>query len=315
MNKNANLRSEEQVDDCADFSNHFIETPLESNPLTFHLIPIERVESDKIELQIEPRAPIGKIKTDLSIFNFEEPHDNLIFQNKNTQDEKSWKLPFEDKILKAIEELKSNELVVEFVPKAPVPITYNIPFLRRQTDLSMFNFEEPQDNTIFENKNTQESVNEHSFNDEPMFLNKLFEGEFDDNHERIFVEEPKVAAKNVEKIVSIPKTPFGRKPLDLSIFTFEDTTLMESVELSFKESCDDELKLLSDQLRGTTIDLNHEKILRNERRKNNRRRRMRKTKSKKERMNAKLTKRLSSLNSPLKRTHWESGKRSRGRFR
>ena len=53
--------------------------PLESNPSPFHLIPIERVESEKIELQIELRVPVRKVNTDLSIFNFEEPHDNPIF--------------------------------------------------------------------------------------------------------------------------------------------------------------------------------------------------------------------------------------------
>ena len=73
-----------QFDDCANFSNHYIEMPLESNQSSFYLIPIEKVESEKIELQIELRVPVGKVNTDLSIFNFEEPHDNPIFENNNT---------------------------------------------------------------------------------------------------------------------------------------------------------------------------------------------------------------------------------------
>ena len=158
-------------------------------------------------------------------------------------------------------------------------------------------------------------MNENFFNDKLMFLNKLFEGECDYNHEKIIIEEPKLSYNHVEEAVSISRTPFGRKPLDLSIFTFKDTIPMENVDHSFKENCEDELKLLSDQLRGTTIDLHCDEILENKRCENNRRRRMRKTKNKKERMKDKLTKRLSSLNSPLKRTHWESGKRSRGRYR
>ena len=120
------------------------------------MIPIERVESKKIELQIELRVHVRKVNTDLSIFNFEEPHDN----------------------------------------------------------------------PTFENKNTQESLNEQIFNDEPMFLNKLFEGEFDYNHEKIVVEEPRFSSNHVEEVVSISKTHFERKPLNLNIFTFEDTTTM-----------------------------------------------------------------------------------------
>ena len=85
-----------------------------------------------------------------------------------------------------------------------------------------------------------------------------------------------------------------------------------------EEILEDELSVYSDHImENSTLELHEAKeVVENNNNENQRmrvqRKRTRKTKDKNERMASKLTKRLSSLNSPLKRTRWNDGKRARG---
>jgi len=91
------------------------------------------------------------------------------------------------------------------------------------------------------------------------------------------------------------------------------TPLMRIVYLSFEVIFEDELKFLGDHIEDTTIKLiDDSEFFRSKRRKKNMRK-VRNVRNNMVRMKAKLTKRLSSIKSPLKRTHWENGKRLRGR--
>jgi hypothetical protein len=191
-------------------------------------------------------------------------------------------------------------------------------------------------------------------------LNEIIgEDKLNDSCKNITVEEHECTPKHVEKIKRIP---FGRKPLDLSNFTFDeqlnknffddnvnandcggiienkrkngieakrkslDLSLFTFEEPIINQSFDDNVNI------NKFEDIIEEEKLRREewneiicenlfedddeefvrRRMNHRRRRLRRRKTKMERGLAKLTKRLSSTNSPVKRTHWNDGDRARG---
>jgi hypothetical protein len=146
------------------------------------------------------------------------------------------------------------------------------------------------------------------------------------NHfcEKIFIEEHELSLKHVEKNV---KTPFGRKPLDLSIYTFDEhfddnffddnvnTKIFGDItKVESKFFIEDEWKhvggnSLSEQKSFVLGDGENERDLK---KRGKHRRRLRKRKNKLERGRSKMTRRLSSTKSPLKRTHWNDGKRARG---
>ena len=189
------------------------------------------------------------------------------------------------------------------------------------------------------------------FDDEPMFLDKLFENEFNHIHAKIIVKESKILSNSIARVVSKHKVPFGKRSLDLSILTFEDPPIDQSfdvhendqslelfkdkflcfdesirdasvihkppmgmVDLWFEVNCEDKFKFCGDHVEDTSIELFEDEILRIKRRDKHKKKLMR-TKSKMERMKAKLTKKLSSVKSPLERTQGESGEHSRGRNR
>jgi len=117
-----------------------------------------------------------------------------------------------------------------------------------------------------------------------------------------------------EKIV---RTPFERKPLDLSLFTFEELIIDQSFddnvninkfEKEEKPCCEEWNEIICENL----FEDNSEEEGTPKKREN-RRRRMRRRKTKMERGLSKMTRRLISTKSPLKRTHWNDGKRARGR--
>jgi hypothetical protein len=132
--------------------------------------------------------------------------------------------------------------------------------------------------------------------------------------EKKFVEEHEFSLEHVEKIA---RTPFGRKPIDLSVFTFdeptnnhsfEDNVSNQDFEKIFEDKqlfCDEWGEVICENLFGE----DDEEFVR---RRKKIRRRLRRRKTKMERGLAKMTKRLSSTKSSLKRTHWNDGKRARG---
>ena len=84
------------------------------------------------------------------------------------------------------------------------------------------------------------------------------------------------------------------------------------VDPSFEMMYEDELKFLSNHNVDNPIDLCDGDQFVKSRSGKTSRRRLRKVMNKLERMNAKIIKKLTSLISPLKRTHWNDGKRARG---
>lgn len=97
---------------------------------------------------------------------------------------------------------------------------------------------------------------------------------------------------------------FARKKLDLSIYTFDepdDDHINEEANGNLKEAVDEEYTF-SDEFARKPDPTKH-------------RSKLKKVKSKEERLLAKRTKKLSSSRNPLKRTHGNSRKRSRGRYR
>jgi len=128
------------------------------------------------------------------------------------------------------------------------------------------------------------------------------------------VEEQEFTLEHVEKIV---RTPFERKSLDLSIFKFDeqldDNLFDDNVNVEIFGEIIEEKNLCFDQ----EIEVVWEKLFEDEndkfwKKRENRRRRLRRVKTKLERGLAKMTKRLSSTKSSLKRTHWNDGDRARG---
>jgi hypothetical protein len=103
--------------------------------------------------------------------------------------------------------------------------------------------------------------------------------------------------------VTKPHDPFAKRKLDLSIYTFEEPEVeyigIEARDmLTAADRCDDKA--------GEEF-VNPKS--------GKRRPKLRRVKSKEERSHSKQTRKLSSSKSPLKQTHWNSGKRSRGRNR
>ena len=137
------------------------------------------------------------------------------------------------------------------------------------------------------------------------------------NHccEKKFVKEHEFSPKHVEKIVI---TPFERKPLDLSIFTFDeqlnDNFFNDNVNANeFEKIIEDENLCFEDWNEVVCENLfgeDDEEFFRKRKRK--RLRRIRRVKNKMERGRSKITRRLSSTKSPLKRTHWNDGEQARG---
>jgi hypothetical protein len=146
---------------------------------------------------------------------------------------------------------------------------------------------------------------------------------------------------NLDELIHKPRVPFGNVALDLAIFTFDEplakTYLVVNnqtseegndegpiwddeviVKIQFpnskEEILEDKLSVNNKILENTTLEFHQAKEVVEKNNEKSRRgmNRTRKTKDKNERMAAKLTKRLSSSNSPLKRTRWNDGKRARG---
>jgi len=87
----------------------------------------------------------------------------------------------------------------------------------------------------------------------------------------------------------------------------------EMVNLSFEEIYEDELKILGIHVVYAPVVFfdDDDEFMKSGRGKRSRRK-LRKLRSKLERMNIKMTKRLVSPLCPIKRTHWNDGKRARG---
>ena len=135
------------------------------------------------------------------------------------------------------------------------------------------------------------------------------------NHfsEKKFVEEHEFSSKDVEKIV---RTPFERKPLDLSIFTFDeqlnDIFFNDTVNANeFEKIIEDEHLYFEEWSKVVCENLFGEDDEEFVRKRKKIRKRVRRVKNKLERGCAKMTKRLSSTKSSLKRTHWNDGKQVR----
>ena len=87
--------------------------------------------------------------------------------------------------------------------------------------------------------------------DESLFLDEFFENDSNHNSEKIFIEEPKFSFNNVKKIVSTSRAPFGKRKIDLSIFTLEDPPTNQSFEkIRIHETPNDQSfeKLFEDKL-------------------------------------------------------------------
>jgi hypothetical protein len=114
------------------------------------------------------------------------------------------------------------------------------------------------------------------------------------------ISNESVSSKGVFKA----SVPFARKRLDLSIYTFDDPDdddIIEEASNDLIEVVDEDYTDGEDSVKNS----NHTKH----------RPKLKKVKSKEERSHLKLTKKLSSSINPLKHTHWNSGKRSRGWYR
>jgi len=147
-----------------------------------------------------------------------------------------------------------------------------VSFERRKLDLSIFTFNEPTNDQSFENI-TQEHQIGKSFKN--LFEDKL-------NHLDELIKNALVSY--------IP--------------------LKDMVNPSFEVMYEEELKILGIHIvYGPTTMYNKDEFVKSDRGKKSRRK-LRKMMNKLERMNTKLTKKLTSPISPLKRTHWDDGKRA-----
>jgi hypothetical protein len=168
----------------------------------------------------------------------------------------------------------------------------SIPFERKRMDLNVYSFDETPCETIVETmkEKPQETPNEE-------IVEEIIQETMD------FQEE----------VVPEFRVPFERKRLDLSIFTFDEPP-MEHMEDKIQE--EEYLSIPSGCACIWVRDEAHEEEAPRTRflKTNHQRDRLKlkKTKNKLERLQAKITKRLCSSRSPLKRKHWNSGKRSRG---
>ena len=151
-------------------------------------------------------------------------------------------------------------------------VTPRVSFERRKLDLSIFTFNEPNNEQSFENI-TQEHQIGKSFKN--LFEDKL-------NHLNELIKNALVSY--------IP--------------------LKDMVNPSFEVMYEEELKILGIHIvYGPTTMYNKDEFVKSDRGKKSRRK-LRKMMNKLERMNTKLTKKLTSPISPLKRTHWDDGKRA-----
>jgi len=137
----------------------------------------------------------------------------------------------------------------------------------------------------------------------PSRPNEVFEDEVETSvsTEEIDDHEP----VGLKILVLKPRVPFARKRLDLSIYTFDepdDEHIIEEARdtLTAEDACEEEY---NDGKKFVRIKFQK------------RRSKLKRVKSKEERSHSKQTKKLSSSKRPLKCTHWNSGKRSRGRNR
>ena len=129
---------------------------------------------------------------------------------------------------------------------------------------------------------------------------------------------------HIKEVVILPKVPFRVNGLDLSIYVFDDQLPEQHSNKDLNDPSpkeENELKFMGDNMEDMSIELlGAQNVLRSNNRevrktryfekRSIRRRgimRVRKTLNNRERMAAKLTKRLSSSNSPLKRTRWNDG--------
>jgi len=79
--------------------------------------------------------------------------------------------------------------------------------------------------------------------------------------EKLFVEEHKISSNHVEVIECRLKAPYGRKSLDLSIFTFESTKdqsfeniIQEPlIDQIFENFIEDELRCLDESTRDALV--------------------------------------------------------------
>jgi len=151
-------------------------------------------------------------------------------------------------------------------------VTPRVSFERRKLDLSIFTFNEASNDQSFENI-TQEHQIGKSFKN--LFEDKL-------NHLDELIKDTLVSY--------IP--------------------LKDMVNPSFEVMYEKELKILGIHIVYTpTIMYNEDEFVKSDGRKKSRRK-LRKMMNKLERMNTKLTKKLTSPISPLKRKHWDDGKRA-----
>jgi len=179
--------------------------------------------------------------------------------------------------------------------------------------------------------------------DEPLFLDILFKDECDYSGGKICVKDVKSRVLLERRKLDLSIFKFNKPTNDLS---FENITQEPPIDKSFKKPFEDELDYLDQSISDALVsyiplkdmvnssleevDKEKFKILgthivyapntiynEDEFRKSgggkNNKRKLRKVMNKLDKRNTKLTKRLTSPIPPLKRTHWDDGKRARGK--
>ena len=140
-------------------------------------------------------------------------------------------------------------------------------------------------------------------NGQPAVPEGSYEGKLKSSDSTEKMDEPEPIYLEIP--VLKPRVPFARKRLDLSVYTFEEPKDEHNVDeardiWTTADACEGEYK-------------DGEEFVNQKTRKH--RRKLKRVKSKEERSHSKQTRKLSSSKRPLKQTHWNSGKRSRGRNR
>jgi hypothetical protein len=197
------------------------------------------------------------------------------------------------------EQFKDSQPIMEEHQYVEEVIQDQIPFERRGVDLSMTTFDETPSETMIDDMKEQ----------------------YQETLKELIVEEIILETNDdQEEVVLKSKVPFERKRLDLSIYTFDEPP-MERMEDQLQEEFqrEDPNKYWSNPGRRACMwvigeayeeEVPRMRILKTKHHKN--RLKLKKVKNKLKRMKAKITKMLSSSISPLKRTHWNNDKRSRG---
>jgi hypothetical protein len=247
---------------------------------------------------------------------------------------------FEDNVEKKDESLFENEIPLQPICEHVINPISDKCIIHESSNDKFFDIFDDDDCTYVDNL-FEENIEMHTnsledednncddacIEDKVVFDEKSYEDNSNNFCGKIIVEKHDLSPKHVEKIV---KTPFERKTLDLNIFTFEDKPNDKKFNHNVNEKIcgeiiEDEIKIFIEDewktVRIKSLSNDNSFVLddgedeSNLKKRKKRRRRVRTVKNKMERGRAKMTKRLSSTKSPLRRTHWNDGKRARGRNR